>query len=442
MSEDGENTVPSTPARGHAESAERSALEAYSALDLDKGGALDGLLMGDVASEECEGGSCHLTDELGADPPGLTPQMQAWLAANVSPLRVNALAEVAAAFGGSTIGKTQVGLATLVPAELAAADRRRLAEYARINTDFRRNQQKLVDKRDFQAARFQQLRAAEGMRDPDMTPRWYFLALTFVVVLEAMINFESLMQLPFVQSPAYALGMTILVGAAVGAAAHIHGELLQQWDYYFGSHDDTRALQGWRNLGVGSALLFASVALIAWSRYYYILPQLILAEQTGSTPPNLFLSIAFMTASNMIVYGVGAFLSFKLHDRNPEYPKVKSALDQAERALSHVTAAINAQLKRTDAIYARETTRIEAMHQAQRASENYQRNSAMLARFESVDDRVEATMARYKAALVRSMRSRGLTPAFVQDRITRDDAARVETLTAEAFLARPVKLRM
>lgn len=442
MTDTEETITTSQPPVNADGTASRTSLDAYSDLDLAKGGSLDTLLVEAVDAEHCDGGACNLTDELGADPPGLTPQMQAWLAANVTPLRVKALAEVAAAFGGATLGKTQVGLGTLVPSRRAEADRKRLADYARVNADFRRNQQSLVSKRDFQAQRFQQLRAEEGMRDPDMTPRWYFLALAFVVILEALINFESLMQLPFVKSPAYALGMTILVGAAVGAAAHIHGEVLQQWDYYFRSHDDTRALQGWRNVGIGSALLFASVALIAWSRYYYILPQIILAEQTGSAPPNLFLSIAFMTASNMIVYGVGAFLSFKLHDRNPEYPKVKRALDKAEYDLSRVTTQINAQLKRIDAVHAQDIVRIDAMDRSQRASEDYKKNSALLAEFESVDDRAEAALARYKAALVKSMRARGLTPKFIQDRITRDDAARTETLTAEAFLSRPVQLRM
>jgi hypothetical protein len=442
MTDTTETTISPSTAAEASRSGTPTALDNYADLDLSKGGTLDRLLMDAAEAEECADGVCHLTDELGADPPGLSPQMQAWLSANVTPLRTNALAYVASEFGASTIGKTQVGQATLVPAELAAAERKRLADYARINTDFRRNQQKLVDKRDFQAARFQQLRAEEGMRDPDMTPPWYYLALAFVVILEAMINFESLMQLPFVQSPAYALGMTILVGAAVGAAAHIHGEVLQQYDYYFRSHDDTRALQGWRNVAIGGALLTASVALIAWSRYYYILPQIILAEQTGSSPPNLFLSIAFMTASNMIVYGVGAFLSFKLHDRNPSYPKVKKALDRAEQDLSRVTTAINAQLKRTDAVHAQDVVRIEATGRSQKASPSHKENSAKLARFESVDDRVEAALARYKAALVKSMRGRGLTPAFVQERVTRDDAARTETLSAEAFLGRPVKLRM
>ncbi len=418
------------------------AMDAYAALDVSKGGQLDAELQSGLEREHAEGGRIELTDQLRAVPSGLTPQMLGWYQAHVAPVRTAALQELKTAFQGDTLSKTAVGRGMLVPAEMAANDHDKVLGYHAVHTDFRRQEMGRIEARDTAAAEYQQARAYQNNRDAVVTPWWYGVGLAVIVAMEMAVNFESVMQLPMVSSPFFATGLAILIGLAVGFAAHVHGTVLKQWHYWFNSFERTRIWQASRKLAIGGMLLAVSLGMIGWARYFYVQPLIQEALINGLEPPNVAFSIIFMTLSNVIVYGVGVIWAYFNHDADYDYPGKKIALDKAERELAAVTGLINRRLKDIDDKHAMRRKQLETFDQQQRSGPRYAESSKALARFCAADKQIEAAMQRYKAALVERLRGQGHQAEFVQPTVTRDDAALEERMTAERFLGRPVELKL
>ena len=422
---------------------EWQALNAYQALNLSEESELCRELMDGVAHEQPDKGRVDLTDELSNHPCGLTPQMLSWLGSRIQPARTAALQELEAVFGGSALSKTSVGRGTLVPAEREKVEQKRLQDYHRIHTDLRRNFQELIARRDFYRREFEQARAERGNRDPRMTNMPLYLGgLIVVVAIETMINFDSFLKLPFIKSGIFALGLSLLIGLALGGAAHIHGTVLKQYHYWFRSFDKTRALQGAQQVALGSLLLALSVGMVAGARTYYILPLIELAEITGEDPPNLVVLTVFMTLGNLIVYAFGAYWAYHHHDKDPEYPELKSKMDACSRAANLVTRSINQRLKQADDEATHRLGQLDALEKAQRDSESWARNHKAVAAFRAVDRQVEAALHRYKTALVARLADPQPVARFVQPTVTRDDAAQAIDMTGGQYLGRAVKLRL
>lgn len=419
------------------------AMKVWQALDLSDRSALCTELMEGLEREQSDQGRVELTDELGTYPQGLTPEMLSWFQSRIQPIRTAALQHLRSGFAAATLGKTAVGRGTLVEMERARNQHDRLLTYHRIHSDLRRNHHDLLAERDARQREFEEARAEHGNRDPVMTNPWlYWGGLITVVGIEIAINFDSLMKLPMIKSGMFAVGMAILVGLAVGFAAHVHGTILKQWHYWFNSFDRTRVWKATRKLGIGAGLLTLALGLIGWSRMFYVMPLIELAEVTGETPPSMIFSIMFMTLSNIIVYGVGVIWAYFHHDEDPDYPPKKVRVDQAQAAAMVETRKINTRLKEADDKAAHREKELDALEKAQKASVSWEANSKALAAFRAVDHKVAAALHRYRTALVKQMQGEGTSPKFVQPVVTRDDAAREEVLTGAAYLGRPITLKL
>lgn len=422
---------------------EADALAAWRALDLSDRSPLCAELLEGLEREQSEQGRIDLTDELGSYPHGLTPEMLGWFQSRIQPVRTAALQHLRSGFGSATLGKTAMGRGTLVEAERARNQQDRLMAYHRIHSDLRRNHHELIDERDARQREFEEARAEHGNRDPVMNnPLLYWGGLIAVVGIEIAVNFDSLLKLPMIKSGMFAVGMAILVGLAVGFAAHVHGTVLKQWHYWFNSFDRTRVWKASRKVAIGGVLLSLALGLIGWSRMFYVMPLIQLAEVTGETPPNLVFSILFMTLSNVIVYGVGVIWAYFHHDENPDYPPKRLCADKAQAAVATVARGINARLKEADDKAAHREKELDALEKAQKGSTAWESNSKALAAFRAVDRKVEAALHRYRTALVKHMTEQGLTPRFVQPLVTRDDAGREEVLTGAGYLGRPITLKL
>lgn len=419
------------------------ALGAYQALNLDEASDLCRELMEAVEHEQPDKGHVDLTDELSTHPCGLTPQMLSWLSGRIQPARTAALQELETAFGTSALSRTSVGRGTLVPAEREKIEQNRLQSYHRIHTDLRRNFNELIAKRDFYRREFEQARAEHGNRDPKITNLPVYLGgLIAVVGIETMINFDSFLKLPFIKSGLFALGLSLVIGLALGGAAHIHGTVLKQYHYWFRSFDNTKALQGAQQIALGTLLLLLSVGLVAGARTYYILPLIELAEITGEDAPNLIVLTVFMTLGNLIVYAFGAYWAYHHHDEDPKYPERKLKMDAYQRDANLVTRSINQRLKQADDEVAHRLAQLDALEKAQKDSESWGRNNKAVAAFRAVDRRVEAALHRYKTALVARLSDHKPAVQFIQPTVSRDDAAQTIEMSGGQYLGRAVKLRL
>ena len=66
-------------------------------------------------------------------------------------------------------------------------------------------------------------------------PLWYWTVLSFFMLPEFLINWDSFLKIPGF-TPAYATGLMLVVAIAFGFSAHSVGRIIKQWKELFGGH--------------------------------------------------------------------------------------------------------------------------------------------------------------------------------------------------------------
>lgn len=302
-------------------------VETYALLDLtDESPAIQSL-MSQAASEA---GQATLTlsgasQTANARQPGnFTPAMSAWYSRFVGSTRVAAIGEIGSSFESDV---TLDGSAQSIYIEAERDQVRTKGVIAAIAEATRFAGTHRDDVENFERCRqAYNARRAELGREPTRTRTWlYVFCLLGVVLLEAFINFESFLKVPYITSPFLATGATLAVGFGVGFAAHFHGVVFKQWNFLFhpqnaGAQDHLiRRKDAWRRLAFGAILLAVALAMVGGSRYYYLREYILQAQILGGSPPSMFGGIAFMLLGNIVAYIIGLLIAYSMHDADPIY---------------------------------------------------------------------------------------------------------------------------
>ncbi|NNM75795.1 hypothetical protein HJG53_02595 [Sphingomonas sp. ID1715] len=307
-------------------------VDAYSALDLSDGSAAVRALL-DSSSTEAGQTSIVVsgaTQSYNArQPAGLTPAMQAWYARFVATARLAAIAEVRSAFQSDAGGAAK---GVYLEAERDMAMRRQVlaaidqaARFADAHGELLNNHERIV-------AEFETKRAQLN-RQPTRFPTWgYVLLLIGIVMLEAAINFESFLRVPYITSPFLATGATLAVGLAIGFASHFHGVVFRQMHYLFSPQEaaevghEERRKDAIRRLIFGTLLLAVALLMVGGARFYYLRDYIVQARILGVSPPSMFGGIIFMLLGNVVAYCVGALVAYLTHDSHPRYAELDREL--------------------------------------------------------------------------------------------------------------------
>lgn len=301
------------------------AVSDYVNLDVSDGSPLLLALLG-ALENEAKSDSIGLTGAgnlYNARQPGLLTQgMAAWFGKNIAAARVAAISEMKNAFEADS---RETGAAAGIYLENVCDAARQKTVNASIDkaaafSDKHRNE--VID-HDHTAESYKSLRSKMG-REPIRTKKWlYVLALLGIVLLEAFINFESFLKVPYITSPFLATGATMAVGLGVGFSAHFHGVVFRQWAFLFRPQEsaetavENRRNDALRRLAIGTVLLSIALLMVGGARYYYLREYILEASILGVAAPSLFGGIVFMLLGNVVAYIVGLLVAYAMHDPNP-----------------------------------------------------------------------------------------------------------------------------
>lgn len=433
--------LPDAPSSSRPPTSAWPETDHYAALDVTAGSALYRELADLAEHEESTDGRIKLTDDLSAWPAGLTPRMMEWWMTHIQPVRVRALEEIRSAFEGDPLSKSASGRGVFVDGELDRAQQNRTRDLERCLRDFHANASHLADEQEEAVRAYEQMHAREG-REPDARPFGvYAVALVVIIVVEAFLNWESLLRLPSF-SPAMATAAALVIGGVITYAAHEQGTVLKQYSYWFGPHDRTRFYQGIRRLALSGAALSIGLAAIGTARFFLILPEVDRAILLGLEPPSIPGSIIMLSMMNLAVFCIGVGVAFWFHDPNPEYVKSYHRAEAAKLAYrQRFQVGVTREMARIDEKHRQDVALIRNMEKGMQAAPALKGNTQSYARFQAMDDAVRAALVRYKGALVKTLKARGLEPEFYRETVSSEDGIRLESASATDFLAAPIHLK-
>ncbi|WP_353230267.1 hypothetical protein [Novosphingobium sp.] len=257
--------------------------------------------------------------------PGLLTQgMAAWFAKSIAASRVAAIAEMKNAFEADSRDNGNASGIYLENVCDSARQKTVNASIEKAAAFSDKHKAEVVDHEQTLES-YKSLRSKMG-REPVRTKKWlYVFALLGIVLLEAFINFESFMKVPYITSPFLATGATVAVGLAVGFSAHIHGVVFRQWAFLFRPQEsaesgvENRRNDALRRLAIGSVLLSIALLMVGGARYYYLREYIVEASILGVAAPSMFGGIIFMLLGNVVAYIVGLLVAYVMHDPNPTF---------------------------------------------------------------------------------------------------------------------------
>lgn len=413
-----------------------AALDAYLKVDFSPNGDAYARLLGDAdaaAQQAISGeGNVHLTPLTGETPAFLTPAMQRWYE-RVNGDRRPALAAVKSLFGDERMERGARG--QLFEAEMDKAQdeylvlKRKFVEHHRADKKALYQQLDQLQENEQNArSAYEQMRAELGDREPKVLNRPLYIAgLLGITAAESLLNYESFAALKWT-SPAIALGMTLLVAAAIAFSSHCHGTLLKQWEYYFGPHrEDISRGRALRLFGLGTTAFTLGLAAVYYARDTY-LADLIDVRTTigGEADTNPLWIIGGSLLGNVIVYVVGVMIAYFMHDSNPDYPEKKNELDKLETERQGLQNTLSQQrqreFQRLGAILDKNRARIKNVEEQQRRSPNYARNRQWFSELQRQDSVVQAALQDYRDHFVGSLTRRGAAAFFYKNEEVEDVA--------------------
>lgn len=378
----------------------------------------------------------------GAIGPGLTPAMNEWLNTHVAGIRRSAITALANRAEHVRISDAVGG----VFEELvhSRADRWKAEQSRTVNEDFERKHKPLMDDYAEVDAEFKAIRADEGGREPRIPNPWleFGILLPLVLIPESLLNFESFLRTPIIQTDAMALGVTLIVGIAIAAAAHLVGVYIRQFHYFSRPADHGRSRSGRPMWVLGAVLLLLALASVATARYYYLLPLIQEANVLGMEPPNIVFSIASLLIGNLICFALGAAFTFLLHDRNPDYVDKAVKRRKLSKQLEAARKPVDKRLQEIADRARRDKEDVRGKAQLMAGRPGFAEFRSAVERLRAKDSEVVGLLQAYRSALLQACRENGGRVVLRKRDAMSSRANPYIDLDPDAFLAEPLELHL
>ena len=360
---------------------------------------------------EGQRGSLNLTGDgdAGALSANLTPEMSSWLGTHIAHRRQVALTDIEAVARRIRGGGNVEG----VVHEIEEDKLRR--EYASRRADLRRQFYDRHRERIESLGRLQDdydgMREAEGGRDAVVPSRLIEFGVPLLVAIpEGFMNFASFAALTGLGIAG--LGMTIVVGLGIGIAAWLAGRFLKAWQFYMRADDDDQQQRGIRMISLSSALLTVSLAVAGYARYRTVAEKALKQILLGLDPPNPVSSTALLLTGNLLVFFVGAAITYIIHDENPLFAARYAKLNEAQEKFDGIERReLTAKLEEASRGHKQ---KIDALHKRTRSMATQPDYAAVkedMGRLESKDHEVIGLLQSYRGHLVCALEDRN--PPFV-----------------------------
>jgi len=418
-----------------------ASVEAYSELNLEEGTELHTALMSRIDSEIQQDRITLTVDGDDNSPAGgLTNSMRAWLQGRIIPARAQAISAVEDAVGRIALGRTVNGKLLEVEKDKLKHERARkrsevTSAYRTRNSELLSNYERLSNEHDAMYVR-------HGNRDAKVPKLWVELLLFFAVLIpESLINYESFLRVPLVQSGAMALGLTIVVGAFIAIAANQIGTILKQFNYYRRADDPKRQAEFWRKSILGLVLLSVALSMVGYARLYYIQPLIERALLLGQTPPELWSSIGGLLLGNFGIFLAGVIFTGWLHDADPEYSDKAREFRKAEKRKNAVQKKeLDNRLDQINRRYQDDLEHADQMHQQLLAKPEYSEVAAWVSQIKSKDKQLVGLLYTYKERLTERLARERPGFTFDQHFAIGDTVVDSRKITLSDYAAMPIDL--
>ena len=257
----------------------------------------------------------------------LTSEMNAWLSDHVARARSRALAAVESAAGAIRLKGNVAGICKQIEDDRLKRDRaRRQADVSKVFFDTHRNRlQELASTR----ADYEGLQAQEGGREARVPSKLADYGVpALIMVPEFFMNVASFAKLAGV--PAIGFGLSAVVALAIAVAAFMTGTYWKAYHWYMPHDDAEQRSKGLRRIGIAMTLLTISLAAVGYARFSMVMEQVEAATILGLTPPNVVAQTAGLLAGNLLVFAIGAAVTYLMHDENPAYAEKAAAYRKQE----------------------------------------------------------------------------------------------------------------
>lgn len=414
-------------------------IQTYLDLDLSQGGSLAADLFS-RAERESQGRGISLTGDgqPGAMSANLTPEMNAWLSTHVARLRANALNAVQ---GAAKRIRLQGGVEGFVEDfERDVIGRERAVRKAQETTTFYERNHARIDQLETAENEYLVLRTSLGGRDAHIPSKLVVYGVPAIIMLpEFFMNYSSFLKLSGV--PAIAAGLSIVVALAVAVSSYMTGVFLKAYHFYMRPDDDEQRAKGLRLLSLALALLIISLMAVGYARYSTVLAQIEAALVLGLTPPNVIAQTAGLLAGNLIVFAVGAAVTYLQHDENPEYAAKAEKYLKLKREMEGLRLRqLVAKLEDIDRSHKRRIDELSKRSGLMRAQPDNVAIADDAGRITSKDAEVVGLLRAYQNNLVDSIIKRDPEFRFTGPAGDRYAGATTDTITPHDFAARSIHL--
>jgi hypothetical protein len=414
-------------------------IEDYERLDLTKKSEMAKDLFERVSTESAQS-TIVLTPVHSADgtPALLTQEMSVWFASWILPYRSGAIEDVHDEFKRRSL--------KLFEQETDNIERRKLSAIANERALLNQNNEVQFLKTRFAelSSRYDTLRLNYGREAQVWQPLRYWTLLSFFMLPEFLINWDSFLKIPGF-TPAYATGLMLVVAIAFGFSAHSIGRIIKQWKELFGGHVEfTERRKAMRELVVGALLFVLAITAVGWGRWFFI--QGAILEKTILRGGGLEFSdiVQFVGAmlGNILVYLIGLLWSFVKHDSIPDFSEVRYELMKVQQKL---IAAFNKFLTRRNQQHLqkaqKDLTQAQRVEDSQKKREGYLEARQQFSRLKNKDTEVRALLMEYRNRLLTKLKSGQPQRSLQVDDVRVAEMETLIKLTPDQYAGVPIELR-
>jgi hypothetical protein len=172
---------------------------------------------------------------------------------------------------------------------------------------------------------YQALRAEEGGRDAKVPSKLLDYGVPVLIAIpEFFMNYASFLKLSGVV--AVGGGLSIVVAIAIAVSSYMTGTFWKAYHHYMHPDDPEQREKGVRMIAIASTLLTIALSTVGYARYQTVQAQVEAATILGLAPPNIVAQTSGLLAGNLLVFAIGAAITYLIHDENPAF---------AEKATAH-----------------------------------------------------------------------------------------------------------
>jgi hypothetical protein len=415
-------------------SASAKPLQTYLALDLAHDGAIAKDLFARI-DREAQRSTMKLTGDgdRGAPSPNLTPEMLAWVGAHIGSRRQTALAAIEAAARQIRGEGNTEGIVAEIESDRLKRDRtERESEETHAFYERRKDQ---IDKLNRLEGEYNAQREDLGDRDaivPPLLVEWGLPML--VAVPEGFMNYGSFVSLAGLGIAG--LGLTIVAGVAIGVSAWLAGRFWKAWHFYMRADDDDQQKRGLRMIGLATVLLVVALGFVGYARYKTVAEKALEMAVLGLPPPNPALQTALLLTGNLLVFFIGAAITYILHDEDPLFAEraAKLARQRAgfESARARELDRKVAEIKRG---HRQKHDAMMKRAERMRRSKDYDAVAEDMGRLTAKDQEVVGLLQSYRGQLVNEIEKRGGTCSFSPTTQERQTGNSTNTIDLDDFAA-------